>query len=162
MLRAMMDPSLTSITYALGGLTVSAVAVASGLRLLTFRRALQLQLAMQGREIPDEVAIYLGFSTRALHFTAGWFCLAVLADLAISRLAPSPLLAGIVGYTSVVGIFACGLALVLLASADFRVKATRTSYRVMQIFAGCVGIGIAVLGAVAMLQWGKLWQTPIS
>lgn len=158
----MVDPSLTAITYALGGLTVSAVAVAGGLRLMTFRRALALQLAMSGREVPAEVSFYLGFSAKALHFTAGWFCITVLADMALSRVAPNAVLAAVGGCVSAAGIFACGLMLLVLAGADFKVKVNRLPYRVMQVVAGGAGIGIAVLGVIAIVRWGRLWQTPMT
>ncbi|MCC6575224.1 MAG: hypothetical protein IT462_15715 [Planctomycetes bacterium] len=155
-----LDPHLTSLTYALGGIMVSTVAVVGGLRLITFRRALELHLALDGREIPEQVSLYLAYSIKALHITAGWFVLAVLFDLAVSRAAPHALLNAVGGYASVLGLLCCSLMLMILAAADFRIKVNRVHYRVMQMIAGCLGLAVSVLGAVAMVMWGRLWQMP--
>jgi len=151
------DQQMMALTFSLGGLAVAVVAAGAGLRLLRTKALFEYKLATVGKDLPYAASLYFTMGARVLHFGAGGFGLLHLADLALARVMWSGGTAATLGYLAAALIGLSGMALVSLATIDFKVKISPLGTRLFQFTAGLCGVAVAVLGVITLAQWGYFW-----
>lgn len=146
-----------TLSFTLGGLAVSIVAAAAGLRLLRIKAVFEYKLALADKELPWAASLYFVYGARMLHVSAGAFCVFALADLAQSSLHWNQTAAIISGVLAVFALGTCSMSMISLAAIDFKVRISRLGARATQLLGGLAGIAFTISGLLVLLERGYFW-----
>jgi len=146
-----------TLVFTLGGLAVSVLAAAAGLRLLRTKAVFEYKLALMDQELPWAASLYFVYGARTLHATAGAFCLFALTDLALARAYWNNTAAVTLGVLALTGLGLCSMSMVSLAAIDFKVGISRLPSRVMQMLGGLAGLAVSYIGLQVLIERAYFW-----
>ncbi|MCA8914725.1 MAG: hypothetical protein KDB90_04870 [Planctomycetes bacterium] len=153
----MTERLILSLSYALPGAVVGALALQAAVSLSALYTGLKIKAAEQQQDVPPLAALYFRNTVRVLFVTAVGYMGLAAADAIVFMTAPATVWSRVLGYGSGMLLLVCGFALLVQSSVDRHLKLLPPKSRIAHLVAGLVGV-LTATGGMMLVTWkGGIW-----